>query len=155
MEKLSALRGWWARGAQNFSRIFCADPCDEGIVDVNGHQVSPLPSPKRQSGRIALVPEDRKQQAAFLSHSIRQNMSLPSWGSLSKWRYFVDDKAETKLIDEYQKKLQIKAAHDQVADRTLSGGNQQKVILARCMALKPKVLIVDEPHARNRHRCKG
>ena len=126
--------------------IFGADPCDEGIVYVNGHQVSPLRSPKEgiRAG-IALVPEDRKQQACFLSHSIRQNMSLPSLGTLSKWRYFVDDKAETKLIDEYHKKLQIKMAHDQVAIGTLSGGNQQKVILARCMALKPKVLIVDEP----------
>jgi inositol transport system ATP-binding protein len=126
--------------------IFGADPCDEGIVCVNGHQVSPLRSPKEgiRAG-IALVPEDRKQQACFLSHSIRQNMSLPSLGTLSKWRYFVDDKAETKLIDEYHKKLQIKMAHDQVAIGTLSGGNQQKVILARCMALKPKVLIVDEP----------
>src|SRR3954447_10509156 len=59
--------------------------------------------------------------------------------------YFIDEAAETKLIEEYRQKLRVKMANDQVAIGTLSGGNQQKVILARCMALKPKVLIVDEP----------
>jgi inositol transport system ATP-binding protein len=126
--------------------IFGADPCDQGIIYVNGRQISPLHSPKAgiEAG-IALVPEDRKQQACFLTHSIRQNMSLPSLGRLAKWRYFIDDRAETQLVEEYRKKLQVKMANDQVAIGTLSGGNQQKVILARCMALKPKVLIVDEP----------
>jgi inositol transport system ATP-binding protein len=126
--------------------IFGADPCDEGIVYVNGNQISPLQSPKQGiDAGIALVPEDRKQQACFLTHSIRQNMTLPSLGRLTKWKYFIDEAAETKLIEEYRQKLRVKMANDQVAVGTLSGGNQQKVILARCMALKPKVLIVDEP----------
>ncbi len=126
--------------------IFGADPCDEGIVYVNGNQISPLHSPKQGiDAGIALVPEDRKQQACFLTHSIRQNMTLPSLGRLTKWKYFIDEAAETKLIEEYRQKLRVKMANDQVAVGTLSGGNQQKVILARCMALKPKVLIVDEP----------
>jgi inositol transport system ATP-binding protein len=126
--------------------IFGADPCDQGVIYVNGRQISPLRSPKEgiEAG-VALVPEDRKQQACFLTHSIRQNMSLPSLGRLIKWRFFIDDQAETRLIEEYRKKLQLKMANDQVAIGTLSGGNQQKVILARCMALNPKVLIVDEP----------
>ena len=112
----------------------------------NGRQISPLRSPKEGiAAGIALVPEDRKQQACFLTHSIRQNMSLPSLGRLTKWRFFIDEQAETRLIEDYRKKLQVKMAHDQVAIGTLSGGNQQKVILARCMALNPKVLIVDEP----------
>jgi inositol transport system ATP-binding protein len=126
--------------------IFGADPCDEGIIYLNGRQISPLRSPKEGiAAGIALVPEDRKQQACFLTHSIRQNMSLPSLGRLTKWRFFIDEQAETRLIEDYRKKLQVKMAHDQVAIGTLSGGNQQKVILARCMALNPKVLIVDEP----------
>ena len=126
--------------------IFGADPCDEGTVYVNGNQISPLRSPKQGiDAGIALVPEDRKQQACFLVHSIRQNMTLPSLGRLTKWKYFIDEAAETKLIEEYRQKLRVKMANDQVAIGTLSGGNQQKVILARCMALKPKVLIVDEP----------
>jgi inositol transport system ATP-binding protein len=126
--------------------IFGADPCDEGVVYVSGSQISPLRSPKQGiDAGIALVPEDRKQQACFLTHSIRRNMTLPSLPRLTKWRYFIDEAAETKLIEEYRQKLRVKMAHDQVAIGTLSGGNQQKVILARCMALHPKVLIVDEP----------
>jgi len=126
--------------------IFGADPYDEGVIYINGRQISPLRSPKEGiDAGVALVPEDRKQQACFLTHSIRQNMSLPSLGRLTKWRFFIDDQAETRLIEEYRKKLQVKMANDQVAIGTLSGGNQQKVILARCMALRPKVLIVDEP----------
>ena len=126
--------------------IFGADGCDEGVIYVSGRQVSPLKSPKEGlAAGIALVPEDRKQQGCFLVHSIRQNLSLPNLGQLSKWKVFVDGRAEGLLIDEFQKKLHIKMANDQVAIGTLSGGNQQKVLLARCMALKPKVLIVDEP----------
>jgi inositol transport system ATP-binding protein len=126
--------------------IFGADSCDEGVIYVQGQQVSPLRSPRHgiEAG-IALVPEDRKQQACFLMHSIRWNMTLPSLPRLVKWRFFVDEKAETRLIEDYRQKLRVKMANDQVAIGTLSGGNQQKVILARCMALHPKVLIVDEP----------
>jgi len=94
---------------------------------------------------IVLVPEDRKQQGCFLSHSIRHNMTLPSLGRLSKMRWFVDEAAETRMIEEYRRKLSIKMSSDKAAIGTLSGGNQQKVLLARCMALNPKVLIVDEP----------
>jgi inositol transport system ATP-binding protein len=126
--------------------IFGADGADGGVIYLNGKQISPIQSPQSglQSG-IALVPEDRKQQGCFLSHSIRQNMSLPNLEQLSKWNYFVDQVAEGELVESYRKKLSIKMANDAVLIGTLSGGNQQKVLLARCMALQPKVLIVDEP----------
>ncbi|MBV8401771.1 MAG: sugar ABC transporter ATP-binding protein, partial [Acetobacteraceae bacterium] len=108
--------------------IFGADPCDQGVVYVNGRQISPLRSPKEGiDAGVALVPEDRKQQACFLTHSIRQNMSLPSLGRLLRWRFFIDEQAETKLIEEYRGKLRVKMANDRVAIGTLSGGNQQKV----------------------------
>lgn len=126
--------------------IFGADGCDEGVIYVNGRQVSPFRSPREGiAAGVALVPEDRKQQACFLGHSIRWNMSLPSLGRLKRWGLFIDDRAESELVEDYRKRLSIKMANDSVAIGTLSGGNQQKVILARCMALKPKVLIVDEP----------
>lgn len=125
--------------------IFGADPCDSGTIRLMNSQVT-LRSPRDGiDAGIVLVPEDRKQQGCFLTHSIRQNMTLPSLGRLSKMRWFVDEEAETRLIEEYRRKLSIKMASDKVTIGTLSGGNQQKVLLARCMALNPKVLIVDEP----------
>mgnify|MGYP002348970886 CR=1 FL=1 len=125
--------------------IFGADPCDSGTVRVmNRRLILRSPQDGIRAG-IMLVPEDRKQQGCFLAHSIRQNMTLPSLGRLSKLRWFVDESAETRMVEEYRRKLSIKMASDKVMIGTLSGGNQQKVLLARCMALHPKVLIVDEP----------
>jgi len=125
--------------------IFGADPCDSGTVRVLNKQVQ-LRSPRDGiDAGIVLVPEDRKQQGCFLSHSIRHNMTLPSLGRLSKMWWFVDEAAETRMIEEYRRKLSIKMSSDKAVIATLSGGNQQKVLLARCMALHPQVLIVDEP----------
>jgi inositol transport system ATP-binding protein len=126
--------------------IFGADRCDGGVLYVNGVEMSPLRSPQEAiRAGIALVPEDRKQQGCFLDQSISQNMTLPSLKRIARWRIFVDEVKERQLVDQYRSALSIKMANSAVAVGTLSGGNQQKVLLARCMALRPKVLIVDEP----------
>jgi inositol transport system ATP-binding protein len=126
--------------------IFGADNFDDGVIYINGNNVSKFRSPKEGiAAGVALVPEDRKQQACFLDHSIRWNLSLPSLHKMKRWGFFIDEKAEADLVEDYRQRLSIKMANDSVAIGTLSGGNQQKVILARCMALNPKVLIVDEP----------
>jgi inositol transport system ATP-binding protein len=126
--------------------IFGADQCDRGVIYVDGREMSPLRSPQEAiRAGFALVPEDRKQQGCFLEQSISQNMTLPSLRRIARWRIFVNETAERHMVDKYQAALQIKMADPAAAIGTLSGGNQQKVLLARCMALRPKVLIVDEP----------
>jgi len=126
--------------------IFGADRCDDGVLYVNGLEMRPLRSPQAAiRAGMALVPEDRKQQGCFLEQSISQNMTLPSLRRIARWRIFVDAVKERQLVQHYRSALSIKMANSAVAVGTLSGGNQQKVLLARCMALHPKVLIVDEP----------
>jgi inositol transport system ATP-binding protein len=126
--------------------IFGADQCDRGVLYLDGAELKPLRSPKEAiRAGIALVPEDRKQQGCFLEQSISQNMTLPSLQRIARWRIFVNAMQERQLVDQYRTALRIKMGSSAAAVGTLSGGNQQKVLIARCMALKPKVLIVDEP----------
>ena len=126
--------------------IFGADRCDGGVLYLEGAKMKPLRTPKQAiRAGIALVPEDRKQQGCFLEQSVSQNMTLPSLKRISRFGIFVDELKERQLVEQYRKALGIKMSHAGVAVGTLSGGNQQKILLARCMALRPKVLIVDEP----------
>jgi inositol transport system ATP-binding protein len=126
--------------------IFGADHCDRGVLYLKGAEIRPLRSPKEGIlAGIALVPEDRKQQGCFLEQSISQNMTLPSLKRFARWGIFVNETKERQLVEQYRSALRIKMANPAAAVGTLSGGNQQKVLLARCMALQPKVLIVDEP----------
>ena len=93
---------------------------------------------------VGLVPEDRKKQALFLSLAIRTNITIAAQDEVSRG-WFIDEKREDALISEFRKLLSIRMASPDQAAGLLSGGNQQKVVLARWLALRPKILIVDEP----------
>jgi inositol transport system ATP-binding protein len=134
-------------GRTELARIlFGADRCDRGILYLNGCELRPLESPTDAiDAGLALVPEDRKQQGCFLEQSVSRNMTLPGLKQIAFWKFFVDERRERELVDHYSRALGIRMAGPQVNIGTLSGGNQQKVLLARCMALNPKIIIVDEP----------
>ncbi len=125
--------------------IFGADPMSHGTVEVDGQPVR-IKSPRTAIRYgIGLVPEDRKQQALFLALAVRQNMSMAALKKLLRWGVFVRQGEEDRLIEQYRRALNIQMTSAEQRVRNLSGGNQQKVVLARWLALAPKVLIVDEP----------
>src|SRR5277367_3669622 len=124
--------------------IFGADAFDEGVIRIDGKPVKFSGPRDAMSHGIGLVPEDRKKQALFLSLAIRTNMSIAAQEQISRG-WFIDERREDALVDEYRRQLSIRMASADQAAGLLSGGNQQKVVLARWLALRPKILIVDEP----------
>jgi inositol transport system ATP-binding protein len=125
--------------------IFGADPFDRGDVIIGG-QPTRIRSPQDAIRYgVGLVPEDRKQQALFLALAVRQNLSMASLASLTRWGLFVDERAEMNLVKRFREALSIRMSSPEQKILNLSGGNQQKVVIARWLALQPKVLIVDEP----------
>jgi inositol transport system ATP-binding protein len=125
--------------------VFGADPMASGRVIIDGRQIH-IRSPRDAIRHgIGLVPEDRKQQALFLALAVRINLSMASHRQILRWGIFIDETAERAMVEEFRQKLNIRMASPEQLIASLSGGNQQKVTLARWLALRPKVLIVDEP----------
>ncbi|POZ93404.1 sugar ABC transporter ATP-binding protein [Petrotoga halophila] len=94
---------------------------------------------------IGMVPEDRKRKGLILIHSVKDNISLPSLDKLKRFRIFVNEKAEKDLSKWAIDSFNIKTPSPTRRVKYLSGGNQQKVVVAKWIALKPKILILDEP----------
>ena len=144
--EILGLAGLMGAGRTETARsIFGADRRQRGSIEVNGRKIdirSPVDAIRHG---IGLVPEDRKQQALFLELAVRHNLAISSLGNLRLAGCFVSDAAELELVERFRKALDIRMASPDAKVADLSGGNQQKVVLARWLALEPSVLIVDEP----------
>ncbi len=124
--------------------IFGVRRYDYGMVKVGGKPIKRGSPSAAMAAGIGLVPEDRRLQGLIMEQSIARNIAMGSFKSLRR-KGLIRSITETHFAADWSVKLQIKYGNLANSVSTLSGGNQQKVVLAKWMSRSPKVLIVDEP----------
>lgn len=124
--------------------IFGADKPDSGSIMIDGETITnPSPTLMKRKG-VAFIPEDRKQEGLIQILSIKSNLTHASLELISK-RQFVDVRKEDDFSKRQIANLQIKTTGDELPMTSLSGGNQQKVVVGKWLNSGPKIVIFDEP----------
>ena len=143
--EILGLAGLLGSGRTETARaIFGADPVDGGAIELDGKRVSLRTPDDAIAARIAFVSEDRKGEGIIPELSVRENLTLAALPALSRLG-IVDRAKQREIVDRYMKRLGVKATSADQKISELSGGNQQKVLLARWLCMKPVLLILDEP----------
>ena len=124
--------------------VYGADSYDSGTIKLFGNEVHLRSCEEAIAMGIGLVPEDRRNQGLMLEKSVKENTSIASLKSHSK-RGFIDFAWEKASAVEYIEKLRTKTPSENTTIKNLSGGNQQKVVIARWLLAQSKILIMDEP----------
>lgn len=124
--------------------IFGIDPIDGGEIFVKGKKHTIKSPADAIAAGLALIPEDRRMQGLILQHSVKENIILPILSKIKKG-IFLDDRKANKVAEKFVKRLNIKTDDIFKTAGLLSGGNQQKIVLAKWLANDPDILILDEP----------
>jgi len=125
--------------------LFGADPKDAGEIYIEGKRIkieSPIDALK---AGIGFVPEDRGKQGLVLRSSVLENIALPTLDRHTRLKTWLDHQGLRKTAQEYVDKLNIRTPSLDQKTLFLSGGNQQKTVVAKWLATQPRVLIMDEP----------
>jgi monosaccharide-transporting ATPase len=143
--QIVGLTGLLGSGRTEVARaIFGADPPDGGTIEISGRPVLPQEPAEAIALGVGYCSEDRKADGIVPDMSVRENMTLGILPRLTSMG-IVDEARQREIVDKFMKRLAIKASSAEQKIRELSGGNQQKVLLARWLCTDPKLLILDEP----------
>jgi ribose transport system ATP-binding protein len=124
--------------------IFGAEPAKGGSISLDGRQLHIRCTADAVANGIFLAPEDRRKSGLVAEMTFRENVTLPDLDSYATFG-IIQRKRETEVAVRQSEKLRIKLASVETPIKNLSGGNQQKAVLAKWLSLKPKVVIFDEP----------
>ena len=128
--------------------IFGLDKLDSGQIFMDKQEIKVKSPQDAIKNKIALVSEDRKIYGLVLCRSIKENISLPNLSKLYK-NLFINSVKEKNAVEDYKKSLGIKCSTINVTVGTLSGGNQQKAVIAKWLQSEPKLLDIRLAHKRN------
>jgi rhamnose transport system ATP-binding protein len=143
--EIVALAGLVGAGRTEVARaIFGIDRWDAGAVEIDGRRLPPASPTAAMAAGIGLVPEDRRQQGLVMDFSIERNIALASLREMQRGG-LIPRGAERRFAKDWALRLQLKYGRLTNPIWTLSGGNQQKAVLAKWLARRPRLLIVDEP----------
>jgi len=143
--EILAFSGLMGAGRTEIMRaIFGIDKLDSGQIQMNGTTISNKTPGEAIKNNIGFLTENRKDEGLILNDSIADNIALPSIGGFVK-HGLVDDKAVADFVALLMKRLHVKATGPSESAGSLSGGNQQKVVLAKWIGSGTQVLILDEP----------
>jgi rhamnose transport system ATP-binding protein len=141
-----ALYGLVGSGAASIARaLYGIDPADSGAIRINGNEVTLRSPSDAVRHRISMLPANRKVQGVFGSKSIAFNISSAHLRLLSRARLWVDRARERSVAHDFINRISIKAPGPATLVGNLSGGNQQKVVLARQLVERPHILLLEEP----------
>jgi ribose transport system ATP-binding protein len=124
--------------------IYGAQPIDSGSVEIAGLPIRSGSPRAALAAGVAMIPEDRKAEGIIPTLSVRDNIVLAALPGMSR-AGFVSDGRQDAVVEKLMARLRIKASSSRQRVGELSGGNQQKVLLARVLCMSPRILILDDP----------
>jgi len=142
--EIVAIYGLLGAGRTELLEYCCGARAGEGVVRLNGVRIDGLSIAERVEQRLLLVPEDRQREGLFPNLHVGSNLSLSFLSRLAP-RGILSPRAEAQAVDRMIGRLGIKARSGETPIAALSGGNQQKVVIGRCLMRGPAAILLDEP----------